>query len=175
MRFPILLVFCFCACAAAAQSLPQLLTTELQRNFDALKQKGDPPPYFMAYEVADEESQVITTGLGSLLGNSKTHGRFLDITVRVGSPKMDNYHIVRGQRPRFTPGVMIPLDDVPNAIRRALWLSTDRTYRAAARRLIEIRSNAQTRLAGSDQSDDFSAETPVDPPGVAAPREILRR
>lgn len=160
MRFSILFVFCFCACAVFAESLPRILNEELQRNFTVLKQKGDPPPYYMAYEVTEQESQVITTGLGSLIGNSKSHSRFLDITVRVGSPKMDNYHIVQGQRPRFTPGATIPLDNVPNAIRRAVWLSTDRTYRAAARRLIEIKSNAQTRMAGSDQSDDFSAEKP---------------
>ena len=112
----------------------------------------------MAYEVTDEESQTITAGLGSITANSKTHHRFLDITVRVGSPKLDNYHLVQGQRPRFTPGVLIPLDDVPNAIRRALWLNTDRTYRASARRLIEIRSSVQTRLSAEDQSDDFSSE-----------------
>lgn len=154
----VFILFVLCACALAAQSLPQLLTEELQRNFAVLKQKGDPPPYFMAYEVSDDESQAISAGLGSITGNSKSHRRFLDITVRVGSPKMDNYHVVQGQRPRFTPGAVIPLDDVPNAIRRMLWLNTDRTYRAAARRLIEIRSNAQTRLAGEDQSDDFSSE-----------------
>ena len=156
VRFSIL--FVLCACAVAAQSLPDLLNAELQRNFVALKQKGDPPPYFMAYEVTDEESQAIAASLGSITGNNKAHHRFLDITIRLGSPKMDNYHALQGQRPRFTPGVLIPLDDVPNSIRRALWLSTDRTYRVAARRLIEIKSNVQTRLAGEDQSDDFSAE-----------------
>lgn len=136
------------------------MTSELQRNFAVLKQKGDPPPYYMSYEVTEEETQDVSATLGSITANRKSHRRYLDVTVRVGSPKMDNYHVVEGQRPHFTPGVLIPLDDVPYAIKRALWLSTDRTYRAAARRLIEIRSNAQTRLAGEDQSDDFSSETP---------------
>ncbi len=173
MRFSILLVFF--ACAAAAQSLPQILNEELQRNFSVLKQKGDPAPYFMAYEVTEEETQAITAGMGSLLANNKSHRRYLDITVRVGSPKLDNYHIVQGQRPRFTPGAPIPLDDVPNAIRRAVWLNTDRTYRAAARRLIEIKSNERIKLAGDDQSDDFSSEKPSIheevPPRVAFPEE----
>lgn len=126
-----------------------------------MKQKGDPPPYYMAYEVTEEESQIITTGLGSLLTNNKSHRRILDITVRVGSPKLDNYHNFLEHRLRFTPGAPLPLDDVPNAIRRAVWLDTDRTYRAAARRLIEIKSNAQTQMAAEDQSDDFSPEKPV--------------
>lgn len=159
MRFFIVLVFC--GYGVFAQSLPQLLTEELQRNFTVLKQKGDPPPYYMAYEVTEEESQAITAAMGSLIANNKTHRRYLDITVRVGTPKIDNYHIVQGQRPHFTPGAMISLDDVPNSIRRSLWLNTDRTYRASARRLIEIKSNAQTRLAADDQSGDFSPEKPA--------------
>ena len=159
MRFSILLVF-LCACAAAAPTLPQILTEELQRNFTILKQKGDPPPYYMGYEVTEDETQAISASMGSLISNTKSHHRYLDVTVRVGSPKLDNYHELRGQRPRFTPGAAIPLDDVPNAIRRFVWLNTDRTYRAAARRLIEIRSSVQTRLGADDQSDDFSAEKP---------------
>jgi len=148
------------ACVAAAESLPQILNDELQRNFTLLKQKGDPPPYFMGYEVTEEETQAITAAMGSLISNVKSHRRFLDITVRVGSPKLDNYHMVRGQRAHFTPGASIPLDDVPNSIRQLVWLYTDRTYRAATRRFIEIKTNAQTRLAGEDTSDDFSPQKP---------------
>jgi len=36
-----------------------------------------------------------------------------------------------------------------------------RTYRLAARRLIEIKSNAQVKVAEQDQSDDFSREEPA--------------
>ena len=158
MRLTILTVLC--TCAVSAQSLPQILNEELQRNFTVLKQKADPPPYFMGYEVTEEESQVVSAAMGSIVSNNKSRHRILDITVRVGSPNLDNYHVVGGQRARFTPGSQTPLDDVPNAIRRTVWLATDRTYRAAARRLIEIKSNAQTRLGSDDKSDDFSAEKP---------------
>jgi TldD protein len=147
-------------CAVSAQSLPQILNEELQRNFTVLKQKADPPPYFMGYEVTEQESLIISAAMGSIISNSKSHARYLDITVRVGTPQLDNYHAVGGQRARFTPGTSIPLDNVPNAIRRTVWLATDRTYRAAARRLIEIKSNAQTRLGNNDKSDDFSTEKP---------------
>ena len=52
------------------------------------------------------------------------------------------------------------LDDVPDAIRRKLWLDTDRTYRAAARRLIEIKSNQEVKLKQADDSADFSSDPP---------------
>jgi TldD protein len=146
---------------APAQTLNQILQDELQRNFSVLKQKADPPPYFMAYSVTDEETDMISAASGVLQTRNKGHNRFLDVTVRVGSPKLDNYHIVRSQRPRFTSGAPLPIEDVPAAIRQRLWLDTDRTYRLAAQRLIEIKSNAQVKVADQDQSDDFSSEEPA--------------
>ncbi len=148
------------ATAATPPSLLDILSEELQRNFAVLKQKGDPPPYFMAYTVTEEESQGVAASFGTVNGESRNHARYLDITIRVGSPKLDNYHVVEGQRPRFTPGAILPLDDVPDAIRRRVWLETDRTYRLAARRLIEIKSNEQVKVKQADDSADFSSETP---------------
>ena len=56
---------------------------------------------------------------------------------------------------------MLPLDDVPDAIRRKVWLDTDRTYRLAARRLIEIKSNQEVKVKDADYSADFSSEPPA--------------
>ncbi len=156
-----LFVFLAFALLAPAQTLPQILSDELHRNFTVMQQKADPPPYYMAYEVTEEETEVISASLGVLQQKGKNHSRTLDITIRVGSPKLDNYHLIRGQRPRFTPGVPIPLDDVPAALRQRIWLETDRTYRLAAKRLIDIKTNAQVKVADKDQSDDFSSEQPV--------------
>ena len=86
--------------------------------------------------------------------------RYLDVTLRVGTPQLDNYHQVNGQQGRFTRGDVIPLDDVPDAIRRRVWLETDRTYRLASRRLIEIKSNQETKVKEADSSADFSIEPP---------------
>ena len=161
MRFLLPVVVCLPLAAASPPTLLDILGDELQRNFSTLKQKADPPPYYMAYAVTEEETQVFSASLGSLTNRNKGHIRYLDITVRVGTPKLDNYHIVRGERPRFTPGGIIPLDDVPDAIRQKVWLDTDRTYRLAARRLIEIKSNEQSKVKQEDQSDDFSSEPPA--------------
>lgn len=148
------------ASVGQAQTLIQILQDELQRNFTGLKQKAEPAPYFMSYSVTEQESDVISAVSGVLQGKNKARTRTLDVTVRVGSPKLDNYHIVRGERPRFTSGALLPIEDVPGAIRQRLWLETDRTYRLAAQRLIEIKSNAQVKVAEQDQSDDFSSEEP---------------
>ena len=144
-----------------AQAFPQILQDELQRNFTTLKQKADPPPYFMEYEVTEDEGQSIVASMGALRGRNSSHRRLLDIAVRVGSPKLDNYHMVQGERARFTPGAALPINDAPDAIRHSLWLNTDRTYRLAAQRLIQIKTGQQVNVADKDKSPDFSTEEPV--------------
>jgi predicted Zn-dependent protease len=138
--------------------LLDILSDELQRNFTILKQKADPPPYYMDYSVTEIETQAMSSSLGTITSQAKHHERFLDITIRVGGQKLDNYHVINGQRPRFTPGAVIALDDVPEAIRRRIWLETDRSYKLAARRLIEIKSNDEVKVKQADGSDDFSSE-----------------
>ena len=145
---------------AASPSLLDILSDELQRNFTVLKQKGDPPPYYMAYSVTEAETQIISASIGTITSRNAGHARYLDITIRVGSPALDNYRMIKGERARFTPGSVFPLDDVADAIRRRLWLDTDRTYRLAARRLIEIKSNQEVKLKQADDSADFSSEPP---------------
>ncbi len=146
--------------AASTPSLLDILSDELQRNFTILKQNADPPPYYMDYTVTDEESQSISATLGSIDTRHKNRLRYLDITLRVGAAQLDNYHSVNGQKGRFTRGDILPLDEVPDAIRRRVWLDTDNTYKLAARRLIEIKSNQEVKVKDADSSADFSSEPP---------------
>src|ERR1700734_2169874 len=94
--------------AASAPSLLDILSDELQRNFTILKQNADPPPYYMDYTVTDEENQSLSATFGTIDSRSKDHVRYLDITLRVGAPQLDNYHSVNGQKGRFTRGEVIP-------------------------------------------------------------------
>jgi len=146
-------------CVSAQSPLIDILTAELNRNFAALKDKGNPAPYFMGYSVTESESNVLSATDGAISGQNQGRARLLDITVRVGSPKFDNYRRVNGQIPNFTSTSTIALDDDnPLAIRQAVWLATDRVYRSASQRLIQIQADEKLRAAATDGSDDFSAE-----------------
>lgn len=134
------------------------MNEELQRNLQALKQKADPPPYYLAYEITEQESWATSATFGALNSSGHSKNRFLDTTLRVGSPKLDNFRRVRGERIQFTSGVQVAVDDSPAAIKERLWLETDRVYRAAAERLIKITTNQQVKSADRDPSDDFSKE-----------------
>jgi TldD protein len=134
------------------------MAQELQRNFDALKTKADPPPYFLSYEITDQDSHTVSATLGVLNATESGRNRYLDVTVRVGDPKLDNFRRVRGDRVQFTSGAAVPIDDTAGALQQDLWLETDRVYRASAERLIKIKTNQQVKAADRDTSNDFSSE-----------------
>ena len=103
----------------------------------------------------------MTASLGALQTSSCAQNRLLDATVRVGDPKLDNYHSVQGDRPVFTSATSLPIEDGAAAIAQRIWLETDRVYRAAAERLIKIRTSSQVRLEREDSSADFTEERPA--------------
>ncbi|PYT14535.1 MAG: hypothetical protein DMG59_17090, partial [Acidobacteria bacterium] len=147
-------------CVSAQSSLTKTLIDELDRNFNILKQKGDPPPYFMAYQVTEAEGDFVIASRGSLDIQNHSHQRMLDVTIRVGCPKFDNYRRVGADRPRFTAAMPIALDDNAAAIRQSVWLSTDRAYRRVSQRLLRIKGDEKLRAGAIDGSDDFSSEDP---------------
>ena len=79
-------LFALSATAFGAENPPLLdtMTEELQRNFAALKQKADPAPYYLAYEVTDLKTSAVGASLGVLNSSGENRRRYLDITMRVG-------------------------------------------------------------------------------------------
>ncbi len=96
------------------------MADELQRNYQTLKQKADPAPYFLSYEVTEQENYSIGASLGVLNSKGGGKNRYLDVTVRVGDPKMDNFRRVRGDRIQFTSGAQVKqIDDLRGSAARA--------------------------------------------------------
>ncbi len=144
-----------------ASPLVEILTSELDRNFAALKAKADPPPYFLSYAVTDQEAHSVSASLGSLNSRNQSHRRLLDVSLRVGTPQLDNYRRVRGDLPQFTSGTLVTLDDAPDAIKRKLWLETDRVYRLASQRLLNVKTNQQGQVETKGDAGDFGAAEKV--------------
>ena len=156
-RLTALLAITVAAFGAGDTIVLDTMSQELQRNFDALK-KGDTPPYFMAYEITDLNIRVVGATLGVLDSTQNSHNRYLDVTVRVGDPSMDNFRRARGEQVQFTSAAPVTIEDVPGALKQRMWLETDRVYRAAADRLVRIKTGQQVKAADRDQSADFSKE-----------------
>lgn len=158
LQITVLLTLSAVAFGAEDHVILNTMSEELQRNFDVLKQKADPAPYFLSYEITDQDTHSVSASLGVLDSEGSSRNRYLDVTVRVGDPKLDNFRRVRGERVQFTSGASVVLDDTPAALKQRMWLETDRIYRAAAERLIKIKTNQQVKAADRDMSADFSSE-----------------
>ena len=142
----------------SSKTLVDILSGELNREFSALKAKADPAPYYMAYEVVEQQGQSLSATLGALLQNTQNHERGVDTTVRVGSPSFDNYHPYKSLPIHFTSFTALSLDDDANQIRRTLWSETDRVYRLASRRFTQLKTDQQLLVESKEQSADFSSE-----------------
>lgn len=151
--------------ATDPQRLLSILEPELNRNFEGLKAKAEPAPYFLSYLVTQEWSGAMTSVRGALNESGPTERRQVDVVVRVGSPEFDNYHALDGVRPRVNASTPIPIEDRPEAIRLLLWRETDRAWRAAADRLIQLKTSS--RAPSEDKVPDFSQEEAVQ--GVQPP------
>ncbi len=146
---------------APAPPLIDTLSRELDRNFKTLREKADPAPYFMSFAVSDVESASAVVRGGVLVNRTAGRRRVLDCSIRVGTPQLDNYHLVDGDRPRSGAAVVLPVEDAPDAIARLAWRTTDRAWRAAAQRLLRVRSSAQLRASKGPEAADFSVEKPA--------------
>ena len=155
-------------------SLLDILAEELNRNFSILRQNASPKPYFLAYAVTETESHSMRASLGALEGDTETRSRALDVTVRVGNPDFDNYRVIQGQRPRFTRGVPIAIENNPNAIKQALWRETHEVYRRAAQRFIQLQTDQQVAIEREEAPPDFSSEEPARFTGDTPAEEFAR-
>jgi predicted Zn-dependent protease len=150
---------------ATTSLISRALEDEVKRAMDVLKQKGNPGPYFIGYEVNDIQNVEVEASLGATRNSNSQHSRFLDIDVRVGDYQYDNTHQIRGQRGGFGGGgnnftypVAMPLDDDIDALKSVIWLETDRRYKNAVERLIQVKANRTIKVDEEDTSADFSRE-----------------
>lgn len=137
------------------------MKTELDRSLKTLGEQ-DPVAYYIGYTVTDSQRATVSGSNGALLNSDEAHNRWLEVTVRTGSYELDDTHKVDGRTPpNGGPGTNAPLDDDPEVLRRAIWLETDKQYRAAAEALIKIKTGKEVKVQTEEgRAPDFSREKP---------------
>ena len=142
-------------------ALFEAMKLELDRSMKTLGAQ-DPPAYFISYTITDTQRTTVSGSNGALLNSDETRNRWLEVAVRTGSYDLDNTHKVDGrQPPDGGPGSNAPLDDDPEVLRRAIWLETDKQYRAAAEALIKIKAGKEVKVQTEEgRAPDFSREKP---------------
>jgi predicted Zn-dependent protease len=126
--------------------------------------KESTPPYFIGFRVTDSIQASVSATFGALRNSGIGRSRALDVDVRVGDHTLDNTHAIRGRSFGGNSGYGTPLpitiEDDADAIKNAIWLETDREYKIAVEKLIQIKANKSVTVKEEDQSNDFSKETP---------------
>jgi TldD protein len=140
----------------------QAMKAEMQRTMTDLKSEPN-PPYFVSYAITETQFVSMTASFGNIVIEDSNRIRTLDVEVRVGSYDLDNKRQIRGtnfEMGGFFRGTPIPLDDDVNAIRTAIWATTDRQYKASAERYLKVVSNRAVKVKEEDSSGDFSPYAP---------------
>ena len=129
----------------------------MNRSFKILKEKGDPPPYFLSYRVTDTKSTTISAANGALQVNNSNHSRMLDASIRVGDYDFDNTRQIQG----FGSGTIpLPVEDDTDAIRSVIWQRMDGFYRSAVEQLRQAKQSKATTVEDEFKASDFSRESP---------------
>ena len=147
---------------SARSPLLDILLKENQRSMAVLSRQEKAPAYFLSYQIYDRRSVVLETEGGALVTDSDDAERWLDVEVRVGSPRLDNRHPLSDEQqnainsPRVRRGV-VPFGTDEQAIRNHLWLETDRRYREAKLALGVVQLDRSVTAQG-DGAPDFVHE-----------------
>lgn len=139
--------------------LLKIMEKELNRSFSGLR-KIEKELYFMQYEIIEKEEVYLSASYGAITSSSYGKNRFLTIDVRIGSPKLDNTHQLRGKYgfgdDFFTRQIIeVPIEDDEFAIRAILWKVTDEEFKKASERLLNVKMEKTTKVAEEDTSPDF--------------------
>ncbi len=160
------------SCAAARAGVgPQTddlrleaMRQELDRSFHGLRMENYEEPYFISFQHWDIEEVSIVATLGAVFEDSSNRSARYDVDVRVGDFNLDNsedqdadFEVLE----RYRPSLRAPLDEIPAALRHALWLASDFRYKQALMSYNRVRGR---RVFDSDQTVEvpsFSRERPV--------------
>jgi TldD protein len=145
---------------AQAKRSPLLaaLQAELERSMKTLSAL-DPPAYYMGYTITETQRADVSGSNGALLNSNEARNRWLEVSLRTGKYELDNSHKV-GERQTQSGGVApVPIDDEAEVLRRAIWLETDKQYRAASEALIKIKTGKEIKVETAEgRAPDFSRE-----------------
>jgi TldD protein len=137
--------------AEASDPILLAMSLELDRSKAQLKMDNVPPPYYIEYRLSDVDEFDAQGAFGAITLNQRMHRRALRVVVRVGDRKQDSF---------YGPGTgwvdLAPLDDDPIALRRQLWLATDRAYKMANEALA-MKKAVMSQYTGGQPFDDFAA------------------
>ena len=131
------------------------MLAELKRSQEKLQLGQLQRPYYIDYQVTEIQDNIADATLGALRTDQINSGRLVRVVVRIGDYKQDSY---------FGEGMgavdVMPTDNDEMALRRQLWLATDKAYKSALSGFTEKQAALKNVETENDLAD-FSQEKPA--------------
>src|SRR5438309_209921 len=139
------------------------MAEELERAHKSLQLRGHEAPYFLSYAVRGMDTQELGAKYGAVFIDRRRRDKRLQVDVRVGSYQFDNtgspeMFEFEGSDSGYSAGREAPIDDDPAALRNALWLLTDETYKKALSAFLKKKGKQVYRPDDPETPPSFSSE-----------------
>ena len=120
---------------------------------------GDPAPYRTVFAALDARSYEVRAHFGAVVSENTLRMRPGVVEVVVGDAQMDSSRYLGAGMPA-RQSLSLVLDDVPVALARDLWTSSDASYKAAIKQW-RAREADQRARGDTEEPADWSAAQPV--------------
>ena len=130
-----------------------------------LKMGGAERPYYLSAVCTEEEGFRVAASFGSLLSRASAKHTQLNVSVRVGTPALDNTNFADAGDLSFmrmlqtTNGQGSPAEADYDALRHELWLQFDDGYKAAVESIAKKRAFLEANQVRERPADFSAAQT----------------
>ncbi|MFU8805987.1 MAG: TldD/PmbA family protein, partial [Bradymonadaceae bacterium] len=158
--------------SAEREAIVSAMNRELKRSLERLKFDDYEAPYFLSYQLKDEETFSIAGKYGALTSQGNEHRRYVYVEARVGSYEFDNLANIDTESYRFSDfraDRLAPIENDEQALRGTLWLLTDETYKKALSDYLTKRGGAVYSTPDKMSVPSFSREEAVTYRGAVKP------
>lgn len=145
----------------AQDKLLDVLESEVNREFAALKTQ-EIPAYYISYRVDDLYNYNISAEFGTLTNSNDYSYKILTITMRVGTPQLDNFHPLRDNYSSYSSysRVELPSEENADAIKNIVWKATNDAYQEAVSKFSKVKANISVKIEEEDKAADFTMDAP---------------
>lgn len=136
----------------------QTMEEEMDRSLQSLKIDVFDSPYFILYQIRQQNHVEVVGSFGALLDSKSSDKKSLFIDVKIGDPKFDSS--TPGSH-KYNVEQLLPKDDDPDALRRAIWYETDLRYKQAIMNYLKKKGRFISGVENHEIPDFSRGNSPV--------------
>ncbi|MEA3306716.1 MAG: hypothetical protein U9Q34_02925, partial [Elusimicrobiota bacterium] len=122
------------------------MKSEMTRTMNKLRLDNLKKPYFVSYYIVDSTSYLVSASFGDIKSKSVRVHRQGKADIRIGTKKFDNSHYIGNNFYDYKAfSDRLPIENDYDAIRRSLWLLSDKAYKDSLQKYSQKDSYRQKR------------------------------